>query len=73
MLFRSSGAVSPAAGRPSHLQEVYADLLARKLPPGVTVPEPRTEAEATRVLREGGFDLKHADNPGHQHGHHAKP
>jgi phospholipase C len=70
----TSGAVSPAAGRPSHLQEVYADLLARKLPPGVTVPEPRTEAEATRVLREGGFDLKHADHEAHhQHGHHAKP
>jgi phospholipase C len=51
----TSGAVSPAAGRPSHLQEVYADLLARQLPPGVTVPAPRTEAEATRLLREGGF------------------
>jgi phospholipase C len=49
----TSGAVSPAAGRPSHLQEVYADLLARQLPPGVQIPAPRTEAEATRLLREG--------------------
>jgi phospholipase C len=49
----ASGAVSPAAGRPTHLQEVYADLLARQLPPGVQIPAPRTEAEATRLLRDG--------------------
>jgi len=55
----ASGAVTPSAGRPSHLQEVYADLLARQLPPGVTVPAPRTEAEATRLLRESGFQHKH--------------
>jgi phospholipase C len=48
-----SGAVTPAAGRPTHLQEVYADLLARQLPAGVSVPAPRTEAEATRLLRTG--------------------
>ena len=50
----TSGAVTPAAGRPTHLQEVYADLLARQLPPGVQIPAPRTEAEATRLLQEGG-------------------
>ena len=49
----SSGAVTPSAGRPTHLQQVYADLLARQLPPGVQIPAPRTEAEATRLLREG--------------------
>jgi phospholipase C len=49
----TSGGTTPAAGRPSHLQEVYADLLARQLPAGVPIPAPRTEAEATRLLREG--------------------
>lgn len=48
-----SGAVTPAAGRPTHLQEVYADLLARQLPAGLTIPAPRTEAEATELLRRG--------------------
>ena len=51
----TSGAVTPAAGKPSHLQEVYADLLARRLPPGVAVPPLRTEAEATDLLRAGGY------------------
>jgi phospholipase C len=48
-----SGAVTPAAGRPTHLQEVYAELLARQLPAGATIPSPRTEAEATNLLRRG--------------------
>jgi len=49
----TSGGVTPSAGKPSHLQEVYADLLERQLQPGVTIPAPRTEAEAARLLREG--------------------
>jgi len=49
----SSGTVTPSAGRPSHLQEVYADLLARQLPAGVQIPAPRTEAEAAELLRKG--------------------
>ena len=48
-----SGTVTPSAGRPSHLQEVYADLLSRQLPPGVQIPAPRTEAEAAELMRKG--------------------
>ena len=63
----TSGAVTPAAGRPSHLQEVYAELLARRLPPGVKVPAMRTEAEATRVLRDGGFQSAEAGSHHKKH------
>ncbi len=55
----TSGGTTPAAGKPSHLQEVYTDLLERQLPAGAGIPLPRTEAEATRLLREG---------VGHHHG-----
>jgi phospholipase C len=65
----TSGAVTPAAGRPTHLQEVYADLLARRLRPGVPVPPLRTEAEATRLLREGVFPAHEGESHHTKHKH----
>ncbi|HEV2347521.1 MAG TPA: alkaline phosphatase family protein [Actinocrinis sp.] len=46
-----SGAVGPAAGQISHLQEVQADLLAREVPAGKHVPAPRTAEEAEAFIR----------------------
>ena len=47
-----SGAVTPAAGQISHLQEVQAELLAREVPAGAHVPAPRTAEEAAAFIRE---------------------
>jgi phospholipase C len=47
-----SGAVSPAAGRISHLQQVQVDLLAREVPAGARVPAPRTAEEAAAFIRQ---------------------
>jgi phospholipase C len=43
-----SGAVTPSAGHLTHLQEVYADLVARRRPREVAIPAPRTGTAATR-------------------------
>jgi phospholipase C len=43
----SSGGVTPSAGRPTHLEEVYADLVARRRVRGAQIPMPRTESAAT--------------------------
>ncbi|HEX7660601.1 MAG TPA: alkaline phosphatase family protein [Pseudonocardiaceae bacterium] len=47
---KSSG-VNPSAGRPSHLQEVLAELLSRQDPAGVEQPALNTEDEYNAYLR----------------------
>jgi phospholipase C len=45
----STGA-NPAAGEPSHLQEVHAELAGRTLPPGVPKPVLRTADDFQRFI-----------------------
>ncbi len=46
-----SGTAGPSAGQVSHLQQVQAELLARALPAGASIPAPRTGAEAADIIR----------------------
>jgi phospholipase C len=46
-----AGAVSPAAGQISHLQQMLVDLIAREVPAGAHVPAPRNAEEAAQFVR----------------------
>jgi phospholipase C len=45
-----SSGKNPSAGRPSHLQEVHAELLARHEPPGTPQPKLSTEHDYARFI-----------------------
>jgi phospholipase C len=52
----TSGGVTPSAGRPTHLEEVYADLVSRGKSRSAQIPMPRTESAAAGVPGTSGQD-----------------